>query len=78
MSRETLVQQTTNSPESGSSTSSSFNADSFDQSVMSTYGRFPLALERGQGCRVWDTQGKEYLDFVAGNSLLVPWDMPIL
>lgn len=66
MSRETLVQQTTNSPESGSSTSSSFNADSFDQSVMSTYGRFPLALERGQGCRVWDTQGKEYLDFVAG------------
>ncbi len=66
MSRETLVQQTTNSPESGSITSSSFNADSFDQSVMSTYGRFPLALERGQGCRVWDTQGKEYLDFVAG------------
>ena len=33
---------------------------------MSTYARFPLALERGAGCRVWDTQGKEYLDFVAG------------
>nr|WP_175586923.1 aspartate aminotransferase family protein [Nostoc sp. UIC 10630] len=33
---------------------------------MSTYGRFPLALERGAGCRVWDTQGREYLDFVAG------------
>lgn len=46
--------------------SSPFNTDSFDQSVMSTYGRFPLALERGAGCRVWDTQGKEYLDFVAG------------
>lgn len=46
--------------------SSPFNADSFDQSVMSTYGRFPLALEKGAGCRVWDTQGKEYLDFVAG------------
>jgi acetylornithine aminotransferase len=33
---------------------------------MTTYGRFPLALERGQGCRVWDTEGREYLDFVAG------------
>ncbi|RZM79890.1 aspartate aminotransferase family protein [Leptolyngbya iicbica LK] len=33
---------------------------------MKTYGRFPLALERGQGSRVWDTDGREYLDFVAG------------
>nr|WP_204141023.1 aspartate aminotransferase family protein [Halomicronema sp. CCY15110] len=33
---------------------------------MHTYGRFPLALERGQGSRVWDTDGREYLDFVAG------------
>jgi len=33
---------------------------------MTTYGRFPLALERGAGCRVWDTEGREYLDFVAG------------
>ena len=29
-------------------------------------GRFPIALERGHGCLVWDTEGKEYLDFVAG------------
>ena len=34
--------------------------------VMNTYGRFPIALERGEGCRVWDTEGREYLDFVAG------------
>lgn len=33
---------------------------------METYARFPIALERGQGCRVWDTTGREYLDFVAG------------
>ncbi|EAW39245.1 N-acetylornithine aminotransferase [Lyngbya sp. PCC 8106] len=33
---------------------------------MNTYGRFPLALERGEGCRLWDTDGREYLDFVAG------------
>ena len=34
--------------------------------VMPTYGRIPIALERGQGCRVWDTNGKEYLDALAG------------
>jgi acetylornithine aminotransferase len=33
---------------------------------MATYGRFPLSLERGKGCRVWDAEGREYLDFVAG------------
>ncbi|MGB3204244.1 MAG: aspartate aminotransferase family protein [Crinalium sp.] len=46
--------------------SSLFSPESFDESVMATYGRFPLALERGQGSKVWDTNGKEYLDFVAG------------
>ena len=34
--------------------------------VMPTYGRVPIALERGQGCRVWDINGKEYLDALAG------------
>ena len=43
-----------------------FDAAEFDAAVMGTYGRFPLALERGEGCRVWDTEGREYLDFVAG------------
>lgn len=43
-----------------------FSAAEFDNAVMGTYGRFPIALEKGQGCRVWDTDGKEYLDFVAG------------
>jgi acetylornithine/N-succinyldiaminopimelate aminotransferase len=45
---------------------SDFDLDRFNSNVMSTYGRFPIALERGKGCRVWDTNGKEYLDFVAG------------
>lgn len=66
MSLQTLIEQATNSPESGYAASSPFSTDSFDASVMSTYARFPLALERGAGCRVWDTQGREYLDFVAG------------
>ncbi len=43
-----------------------FDRDRYDSSVMNTYGRFPIAIERGQGCRLWDTEGKEYLDFVAG------------
>jgi acetylornithine/N-succinyldiaminopimelate aminotransferase len=37
-----------------------------DQVIMNTYGRQPLVLVRGQGCRVWDDAGKEYLDFVSG------------
>lgn len=34
--------------------------------VMPTYGRLPFALSHGQGCRVWDTEGREYLDALAG------------
>ena len=34
--------------------------------VMNTYGRVAIALERGQGCRVWDVNGKEYLDGLGG------------
>jgi acetylornithine/N-succinyldiaminopimelate aminotransferase len=34
--------------------------------VMNTYGRVPIALERGDGCRVWDINGKEYLDALGG------------
>jgi acetylornithine/N-succinyldiaminopimelate aminotransferase len=34
--------------------------------VMNTYGRLPIALSHGQGCRVWDTSGKQYLDGLGG------------
>jgi acetylornithine aminotransferase len=33
---------------------------------MHTYGRLPIALTHGQGCRVWDTTGKGYLDALGG------------
>jgi acetylornithine aminotransferase len=33
---------------------------------MDTYTRYPLALVRGQGTRVYDVEGREYLDFLAG------------
>jgi acetylornithine/N-succinyldiaminopimelate aminotransferase len=38
----------------------------FSRYVVPTYGRFPLCLARGQGSRVWDEEGREYLDFGAG------------
>jgi acetylornithine aminotransferase len=34
--------------------------------VMNTYGRLPIALSHGQGCRVWDANGKCYLDALGG------------
>ncbi|MGI8334695.1 acetylornithine transaminase [Actinomadura scrupuli] len=38
----------------------------FDNAFMPNYGVPPVALARGEGCRVWDTDGNEYLDFIAG------------
>lgn len=37
-----------------------------DDVIAHTYGRFPIMLVKGQGSKVWDTEGKEYTDFVAG------------
>ena len=37
-----------------------------DRYLMGTYNRYPIVLEKGSGTRVWDTEGREYLDFVAG------------
>jgi predicted acetylornithine/succinylornithine family transaminase len=34
--------------------------------LANTYARFPIVLVRGQGARLWDADGKEYLDFVGG------------
>ena len=34
--------------------------------VMNTYGRVPIALSHGQGVRVWDVDGKSYLDALGG------------
>ena len=37
-----------------------------EKSILHTYNRFPVMLDRGEGCRLYDTEGKEYLDFAAG------------
>ena len=38
----------------------------FEAALMGTYGVPPLALVRGEGCRVWDADGQEYTDLIAG------------
>ena len=36
------------------------------QYYIHTFNRQPMVIERGEGARVWDTDGNEYLDFIAG------------
>ncbi|MGP4029057.1 acetylornithine transaminase [Actinomadura sp. 3N407] len=38
----------------------------FEAAFMPNYGVPPVALARGEGCRVWDADGREYLDLIAG------------
>ena len=41
-------------------------AERASKALMNTYARTPVALIRGEGCRVWDQEGRSYLDFLAG------------
>lgn len=36
------------------------------QYVMQSYGRFDVAVDHGRGATLWDTQGREYIDFTSG------------
>lgn len=38
----------------------------YDSNVQNTYGRYPLTIASGKGCKLFTTDGKEYLDFVSG------------
>ena len=40
--------------------------DRAEKAVLHTYNRFPVVLDRGEGVRLYDLDGKEYLDFGAG------------
>ena len=40
--------------------------DRFKTSVVPTYARFPIAFSHGKGTRIWDLEGREYLDFGSG------------
>ena len=48
------------------STESQETLELYKQFVVPNYGRFDLRLARGEGTRVWDEEGNEYLDFGAG------------
>ena len=37
--------------------------------LMQTYARFPVEFVRGEGVRLWDSEGNEYLDFLTGISV---------
>ncbi|MFP4355212.1 MAG: aspartate aminotransferase family protein [Phycisphaerae bacterium] len=37
-----------------------------NQYLIANYGRLPIAIQRGDGARVWDADGREYLDLFAG------------
>ena len=37
-----------------------------NQYVMNTYGRFPVAIDHGEGARLYDPEGHEYIDFTSG------------
>jgi acetylornithine/N-succinyldiaminopimelate aminotransferase len=66
VSPEALLQTPPAFTEPFSTYGSAFTSAEFDEYVMKTYARYPITLERGAGCRVWDADGREYLDFVAG------------
>ncbi|MBS1126406.1 MAG: acetylornithine aminotransferase [Nitrospirae bacterium] len=40
--------------------------DDSEHYLMHTYNRFPVAIRKGRGMKVWGTDGKEYLDFLGG------------
>jgi acetylornithine aminotransferase len=61
---ETMTAALTNLEASHASSATPIEAAS--PHVMNTYGRLPIALSHGQGCRVWDVNGKPYLDALGG------------
>ncbi len=38
--------------------------------LFNVYSLFDIAIERGKGCKVWDTEGKEYLDLYGGHAVI--------
>ena len=48
--------------------SQAFDAVKHDEEelLLKTYGRYPVAVDHGKGSRLWDVDGKEYIDLLAG------------
>ncbi len=46
------------------------NRDDEDRYQLKTYAKFPISVERGEGCYVYDGSGTEYLDFYGGHAVV--------
>ena len=44
--------------------------------LCNTYGRYPLAISKAKDCRLYDLDGEEYLDFLAGDRGVQPGPQP--
>ena len=44
--------------------------ENHDAHIIQTYARQPVAFVKGQGCKLWDMDGKEYIDFASGIGVL--------
>ena len=38
--------------------------------LFDVYPLFPITIVKGKGCKVWDEQGQEYLDFYGGHAVI--------
>jgi len=38
----------------------------YDNYILPTYAKYPAAFTKGAGCKLWDAEGKEYIDFASG------------
>ena len=45
-------------------------------SVIASYARMPVEFVRGEGSRLWDSEGNEYLDLLCGISVTRGWQWP--
>ena len=56
----------TTEPQTQGQTRSQAWTERYTGALMNTFGPPKLVLERGEGCRVWDVDGREYVDFLGG------------
>ena len=44
-----------------------------EQALYKVYNRFPVVFDHGEGVKLYDTEGNEYLDFGAGIAVMALW-----
>lgn len=64
--RDVVRESSTTHPDPGPDTQTDRLVQQYAPYMVTTYARNPIALVRGEGCKVWDLEGREYIDFNAG------------